>query len=319
MDKKDTNLNTQENIAETQEKEHSFKKKFFSVAPFIAVGLGCIAIAGALSLGDSLKELNGKIEEFDSYSVKELLATGETATHETATPETAKEDAVMYISIDESGDFALSNDSYIPLKAGPDTYVSVPASLFTEDNGLLSVEYDSTQNSIKAGAYSIMAMQTDSKAEDAMTSFTGNDKTIDVAIKALQDDLSIVVAHDTENSSENATEKVQEILNSAIVSNGDLNVYLFDHRLNDTWSEDFSFDNNVAEFSNGNESVYVSRFTGSLTGAGFDDKIPLTEDLSAKGGDIRDDDTGLSPYFVDYGGYAYKVLAASPETIQSMF
>ena len=88
MDKKDTNLNTQENIAETQEKEHSFKKKFFSVAPFIAVGLGCIAIAGALSLGDSLKELNGKIEEFDSYSVKELLATGETATHETATPET---------------------------------------------------------------------------------------------------------------------------------------------------------------------------------------------------------------------------------------
>ena len=82
---------------------------------------------------------------------------------------------------------------------------------------------------------------------------------------------------------------------------------------------DFSFDNNVAEFSNGNESVYVSRFTGSLTGAGFDDEIPLTEDFSAKGGDIRDNDTGLSPYFVDYGGYAYKVLATSPETIQSMF
>lgn len=98
-----------------------------------------------------------------------------------------------------------------------------------------------------------------------------------------------------------------------------MTVTLFGTPISENWDDSFAFNQDVAEFDNEESCIYLSRYEGSLTGAGLDDTVSLGDGLEAKSADIKDDETGLSPYFITSEDYTFKFLATSDEALISMF
>lgn len=189
-----------------------------------------------------------------------------------------------------------------------------------QDQGFSAIRssYVGDQSTAIVNGYSIKVSNNPFNSNDAIK-LLGSEKDVYANSKAFDESCGLTIAYEVEPGVEYDTEKLHTILSSAKQFDGDVTVTLFGTPISENWDDSFAFNQDVAEFDNEESCIYLSRYEGSLTGAGLDDTVSLGDGLEAKSADIKDDETGLSPYFITSEDYTFKFLATSDEVLISMF
>lgn len=286
-------------------------------AGVVIASIAAVAVS-ILSLGKAYDLRKDQVEMTTAEvpSLFQMIASGETA----QTPESGSADyttfdnAALHIVTNDGGEFAASKDSVILLKTQSGKQVGFPVSAFTSDDSE-TVLYTNNQSTANIGNF-VVSVSDDEVTEESTTTFSNGALRIYTG-SAPVGPCSITVAYETSDTFDESV--IANILDSAGIVTGDYSVFLFEEPVNATWTDAFSFNDAVIAFSSGDENIYVSKFNGSLTGAGFDESVKLTDSISASYSDIKDEETGLSPFFVNSNGFTFKLLSASPETLQTMF
>lgn len=314
-------MSEQQNNQNDQNETNTTKKEIH-VNTTVVIGAACIVI-GIAALGASFL-LNRNVtnlvnaQEQQTQLSSEVLAA---ATSESAaTPESANyvssiDTANMDITAN-GGYFAVSPDSYIVLTQN-DTSVAIPASAFSTDGEDVSVVYSSTQSSAEVNDYLVRVSESMSDIETA-TAFDKDSERVFAGSKPISNNCVLTVAYTTDDDTY-SNENILDILHQAKILNGPLEVSMFGGKVQEAYTQDFAFNSEVAQFTCGEDTVYVSAFNGSLQGADFDKQIQLTDSASASYGDIVDSETGLSPYIVSYNDSNYKMLATDADVLVDMF
>lgn len=291
------------------------KKIIISAVVILASVAAVAASAFALKKAYTLSQKQATMESCSIPSLFQMIASGETAqTPESGTPEYKTADsASLHIIANNGGEFAVSKDSVVLLRTQSGKQVGLPVSAFTNDDSEV-VLYNSQQGTANIGNYVVSA--SDESIGDNITTFTNGDAKIYTG-SASVGPCSVTVAYET--TGEFSNENIQTILDSAEIVTGDYDVYLFEQPVNPSWAKSFALNDSVAAFSSDTSNVYVSKYNGTLTGAGFDKSVKLTESMSASYSDIKDESSGLSPFFVTENGSTFKLLSTSPEELQSLF
>lgn len=289
------------------------------VLPAIALCISCIAASASFLVNQKLDSVSQMTQQLNSMTIPGV-ETGESATAESAasTPVNTvpHDDVNMNIIADGNGNLALSSDSVVVLRNG-DASVAIPVSAFTDESSAY-VEYSSDQSTAIVNGYSIKVSNNPFNSNDAIK-LLGSEKDVYANSKAFDESCGLTIAYEVEPGVEYDAEKLHTILSSAKQFDGDVTVTLFGTPISENWDDSFAFNQDVAEFDNEESCIYLSRYAGSLTGAGLDDTVSLGDGLEAKSADIKDDETGLSPYFITSEDYTFKFLATSDEVLVSMF
>lgn len=285
----------------------------------IAILAGVAAVAASVIALKSTYEISQKqamMESSDIPSLFQMISSGETA----QTPESGAQEyktaegASLHIIANDGGELAVSKDSVVLIKTQSGKQVGFPVSAFT-DNDSEVVLYNSQQGTANIGNYVVSASDGESVGYNT-TTFTSGDSKIYTGSASIGP-CNVTVAYETtEDFNE---ENIKNILDAAEIVTGNYDVYLFEQPMNSSWTETFALNDSVAAFSSDTDNVYVSKYNGTLTGAGFDTTVKLTESMSASYSDIKDESSGLSPFFVNTNGFTFKLLSVSPEVLQSMF
>lgn len=313
---------------ETNKKEPNIRKKkpkyplaILVVLPAVAICLSCVAAGASFLVNQKLNDIDKITQQLNSTTIPGVT-TGETAAEEsidaTAIANMVLHDDVkMNIIVDSEGNLAISSDSDIVLKNG-DASVAIPVSAFVGEGDSAIVEYSSDQSTATIDGYSIKVSNNPFNSDDAVK-LSGSEKDVYTSSKAFDDSCGLTIAYEVDQGTEYDSEQLHDIMSSAKQFDGNVTVTLFGIAINENWADNFAFNQDVAEFDSEDSYVYLSRYDGSLTGADLEDTITLADGLEARCGDIKDDETGLSPYFITSGDYTFKFLTTSSDILTSMF
>ena len=90
-------------------------------------------------------------------------------------------------------------------------------------------------------------------------------------------------------------------------------------KVNDNWAQSITVDKSVVSFGNGEEDIIMSRFTNSLTGAGFTNSFEPVEGMKVSCGSFQDAATGYKPYMFTADSGTLKIMAKNTENLENAF
>lgn len=322
-------MSEQNKETETGEKEKKAKNRYplagLVVIPAVALCASIIAAGASVLVSYKIDTVDKLARTLNSTTIPGLVSTAESATAGSApTAESTEpantimhDDAVMNIVSDNDGNLALSSDSILIIH-NDDASVAIPVSAFTDSEEPVYVEYNSQQNTVKVNGYSIKVTNNPFDSKESVK-LSGSNKDVYTTSKAFDQSCGLTIAYEVQPGVEYDVGQLHEIMESAKEFDGKATVTVFGAPLNETWEKSFAINEDVAEFGNGDSSVYLSKYEGTLTGAGMDDELSLADGLDAQHGDLKDEETGLSPYFVSSNDHTFKFLATSDDIMTDMF
>lgn len=292
--------------------------KFWGIvlACFIAAvtAAAIFAIAVSMSSIKALADFTPSITENQNEMVPMLFHISTSETAEISTSETARSETGTLTLKDENGAFVVTNDSCVVLISSKGKKAMIPMSGFGGETH--KVKYSYNKDTVEIDSYTVRVTD-DTFSDIGITEFSYQDKHIATGVKGIGN-ASVIISANTPLTEE-IKQTFIEILSSIHSCTGEQTIHLLGETINPDILTGIEFDTEVIEINTTQNPVYVSFFTGETTGAGFDQTIKLGKNITAKYSDIKDSQTGLSPYLANVNGSTLKFLAQDKESLSSLF
>lgn len=239
------------------------------------------------------------------------LSSGETALSDNAA-QAFVEDANLVI-VGESGELLLTADSTLPLVSDSGNGIVIPLSEFGKEDH--TVKYHYKTNCVQIDEY-IITINDAAFDGEKMTEYSSDGKSVTTGIIGI-DDYNVLIS--VNGSIEDTGSKIAQILNSIVPYSGTVSASIMGETINTPWLTDFEFDQEVASFSDGTNTIYAAWYDGDYKNAGFDQTIQIGKTLSAKYSELKDSSADLIPYMVETSAGTLKFLASSNDILDELF
>lgn len=282
-----------------------------NINKILTIVLGIILIATTIFTAKSFittSSLNNKID-FDEHVVNIKEKKKSETTKEEKNPESKESNIV----IKSSKDGFINNNSILLINGDSKITVNI--------EGNHSIQYDQSLSEIIVDNRAYIQNINSSKITVESTStFIDSENNIIVSGQKIIDKnsaVSVIVKSNEENK-EKDIEFVNSILNNTYLYNNTQNITIDNMKINNEWNN-IVMDNNVISLSNGTDTVYFSIYAKQITGAGFDKELKISDSITLKYSDIKDESSGYIPYIIQNDNYVLKILAKSNDIITDIF